>query len=387
MTSQAEGESECAVIIATIMRERGETGVQTHFNEVRPLLQARGVRVRLVTPFQYRRALAYPVFALRRLIGLFSTSLGVWWYRHWHERFLRGALERACREYPAATIYAQCPVSAGSALRVRRSREAPVALAVHFNRSQADEWAERGAIAVDGRLFRAIRAFEAETIPSVDRLIYVSSFMRDDLAKQIPAVAEIPSYTISNFIREPEDTADSVAFRADVVAIGTIEPRKNQRFLIDVVASARTLGHCVTLDVIGDGEDRVELERYAHELDLDQQVTFRGFVPDAASELPRYRAFAHAARMENKAFALIEALSQGRPLFAAPVGGIPEVFSDGVEGRYWDLDDPDEAAARLVEVLTNEATYTRMSSAARKRFRSTFSADVLGAEVVDALCR
>lgn len=39
--------------------------------------------------------------------------------------------------------------------------------------------------------------------------------------------------------------------------------------------------------------------------------------------------------MENTPIALIEALSCGLPILAAPVGGIPEVFRDGVEGYYW----------------------------------------------------
>jgi glycosyltransferase involved in cell wall biosynthesis len=89
--------------------------------------------------------------------------------------------------------------------------------------------------------------------------------------------------------------------------------------------------------------------------------------------------------MENMPIALIEALSCGVPILAAPVGGVPEVFRDGVEGRYWSLDNPAESAATMVSLLENPAALRTMAAAARARFKAEFDEGAIGARLVEFL--
>ena len=72
------------VIVATLLAERGETGVQSHFNAFRRYLNEKGGEVDVVTPFRAPAVLVYPIFGLRKVIDLVSGGLSVWWYRHWH---------------------------------------------------------------------------------------------------------------------------------------------------------------------------------------------------------------------------------------------------------------------------------------------------------------
>ena len=82
------------IVVATILRPNGETGVQTYFNEVISGFTSLGVPISLHTPFDYTSTAVFPVFALRKLIDPLSGSLGVWWYRHWNHAFLREVLKR-----------------------------------------------------------------------------------------------------------------------------------------------------------------------------------------------------------------------------------------------------------------------------------------------------
>ena len=63
---------------------------------------------------------------------------------------------------------------------------------------------------------------------------------------------------------------------------------------------------------------------------------------------------------------------------AADVGGISELCDDGVEGRFWPLDDPARAAAILLDLLGNEPARLQAGRAASKRFQRDFDADVVG---------
>jgi glycosyltransferase involved in cell wall biosynthesis len=79
-------------------------------------------------------------------------------------------------------------------------------------------------------------------------------------------------------------------------------------------------------------------------------------------------------------------MNAGLPVAAAPVGGIPEIVRDGVEGFYWSLDDVDAGADRLVMVLENEDRRRAMAAAARERSGTTFTAEHVAPGLIEFLC-
>jgi hypothetical protein len=138
------------IIIATILRERGGTGVQSHFNTFRSFLQRVRREVCVITPFRLSPLLVYPIFGVRKIIDPFSGVASVRWYRYWHYLLLKLALRRELADGQPAMIYAQCPLSAKAALEVRDPRRHQVVLVAHFNISQAYEWAEKGKLKPGG---------------------------------------------------------------------------------------------------------------------------------------------------------------------------------------------------------------------------------------------
>jgi glycosyltransferase involved in cell wall biosynthesis len=114
------------------------------------------------------------------------------------------------------------------------------------------------------------------------------------------------------------------------------------------------------------------------QLGVADQVVFLGYVSGASRLLPGHRAYVHAARMESFGIVIVEAMSCGLPVFAPPVGGIPEVFDDGAEGALWPLDNARICAEKLIAVLEDQGTWLAMSHAARQRYLSRFSPNVLG---------
>ena len=111
------------LIIATMLREDGITGVHTHVRQLREYLGRLKVDARVVTPFSWNRTLT-PVFGLRLAVKRFSRAAGVVWYRYWHELFLYHALRRRLAELDECVIYAQEPLAARAALRARRGQPA-----------------------------------------------------------------------------------------------------------------------------------------------------------------------------------------------------------------------------------------------------------------------
>ena len=188
------------LIIASIHREQGITGVHTHIRQLRRYLQECGTAASLITPFSWGGPLTVPVFGFRLALERCSGAASVAWFRHWHEVFLRNALRRRLAEVGDCVVYAQGPLAARAALQARRGPHQRVIMAVHFRISQADEWADKRQIKPGGRVFRAIRDDERETIPHVDGLVYVSRWGQNALLSWLPEAAAVPSTVIGNFV-------------------------------------------------------------------------------------------------------------------------------------------------------------------------------------------
>jgi len=369
------------LVIATILRGDGVTGVDTHIRQVRRYLDECGAANTLVTPFSWGGPLAYPVFGFRRLVlERCSRPASVAWYLYWHEVFLRNALRRRLAEVGDCVVYTHDPLAARAAMRVRRGPHQRVVMAVHLRISLADEWADKKEIRRGGTVYRAIRQLEREVIPRVDGLVYVSRWAREALVGWLPEAGAVPYAVIGNFVA-PLPAEPGQEPLGDLVTIGNLDLVKNHRFLLEVLAEATRAGRSYTLDVFGEGPCRKDLVTQARSLGLEERVRFRGFRADVRDFLPRYRAYVHASYSESSSLAIMEAMAAGLPIVAASTGPIAELCDDGVEGRFWPLDDPAQAAAILTDLLDSEPARLKAARAASERFHRDFDADVVGPEL------
>lgn len=362
------------VVIATLMRREGATGVQSHVRAVGDHARATGTPLSIVTPFEARSPLLAPAFAVRAPLRRLSRPAAVWWYRAGHAHYLRQALAARLKDHPDAVIYAQCPVSAAVALEVRT--EQPVVMAAHFNVSQADEWAEKGELRAGGDLFDSIRALEARTLPRLEGIVYVSADSRRRVEERLPDVASVRSAVIPNPvpIRSSSDTGSP---SRDVVSVGSLEPRKNHSYLLDVVAEAARAGRRYTLTLVGDGPERSALAERATRLGIGDLLRFTGHLDDVGPTLADHRVYAHTATMESFGIALVEAMGVGLPVLTGRVGGIPEIVRSDVDGQFWPLDDAPAAARMLNALMADPERRNALGRAASARARE-YAPETLG---------
>lgn len=360
-------------------------GIQKHYTVFAAEARKCGHTVDVLTPFHTPKLLWLVLLGIgKALVGL-SKPLHAWWYEYTRLHLLKRALAGHVSSHAPSIIYAQDPVSAEAALHLKaRGYPVEVVSAVHFNLSTADEWVGKGYLKRGGWLYRRMLVRDARVLPRLDRLVFVSHFMEQQVRRRLPHAAHVPSRVVPNFVPAPAVTSDAPT-RAELISIGTLEPRKNQGFLLDVLACAHARGHRYRLTLAGDGPARGELQAKAKALRLDAFVTFLGTLPDAAAALGQHLVYVHAARMENLPLVLIEALAAGRPAFAAPVGGVPEVFRHGAEGFYWSLDDPGGAAEALIAVLEDKTLYDNLAAAARMRHARHFSVGAVQDELLAAV--
>lgn len=372
------------IIFAMLLAHDGETGVHTHVHLFSSWLKKNGYPNSVVTPFDAPKAFYYPVFALRKFLSPFNRPLSVWWYRKWHQFFLQYVLKRRLKSGVPFVVYAQCPLSAQAALDVRISSHQQVVLVTHFNISQADEWADKGDIPLSGVLYNSIRQTEKLIFRRIDRLVFVSNFMRESLFSTSPELKNIRSEVIPNFTLKPGQGHFKEKKR-DLITIGTLEPRKNHRYALEILAAARKLGYRLTLTIVGRGPMRRELENIAQSLGVCEYVIFTGYIPNAAEMIAAHRAYLHVAKMESFGIVLIEAMSSGVPVFAPMAGGMTELFSDDREGRFIPVDDSELAAKRILEWMSSEDLLEQAGERALATFHRHYTIDIVAPKLVKYL--
>jgi glycosyltransferase involved in cell wall biosynthesis len=117
-----------------------------------------------------------------------------------------------------------------------------------------------------------------------------------------------------------------------ITYIGRLVKVKGVDLLIQAVAK-NAEERSVVLDVVGDGEERMNLEKLAEKLGLAEKVQFHGRQSDVTKFLKKSDIFVYpSVWQEVFGISIVEAMAHGLPCIANNVGGIPEIIEDGKNG-------------------------------------------------------
>lgn len=129
--------------------------------------------------------------------------------------------------------------------------------------------------------------------------------------------------------------------------------------------------------VIGDGPERVRLEKLAADLGVSDRVTFMGARPN--DQMPGLLSSADLAvfpsLMEATSVAALEAMACAVPVAASRVGGLPEIVDTSV-GALFEPADPASLARTVVE-LARSGQLSALGASARERVVAQWSNDRL----------
>jgi glycosyltransferase involved in cell wall biosynthesis len=201
---------------------------------------------------------------------------------------------------------------------------------------------------------------------------------RPDLAHRMVTIPNgVPLGDLAPLPKEPR-----------LLAIGRLMEQKGFDRLLRALPAVVAAHPQVSLEVIGEGPDRPQLEGLAEELGLQERVQFHGFVE--RSRVPEFLARAGLvvapSRFEGLPYALLEAAAAGRPIVATRVGGIEQVVADGqtgilVEGEAVDRQ-PAELGVAIATLLADPERARSLGAAGRERVVQHFSLERCAAAYV-----
>jgi N-acetyl-alpha-D-glucosaminyl L-malate synthase BshA len=183
----------------------------------------------------------------------------------------------------------------------------------------------------------------------------------------------IPNFVNCNIYRPAPEKRPS---RKRLMHISNFRPVKRSADCVRILAAVRR-SLDAELWMVGDGPDRSQCEELAYQLGIQDQVQFLGKQDHVERLFPQAHVLLMPSELEAFGLAALEAQACGVPPVATNCGGVPELINDGVDGFLAPVGDIEEQASAVVKLLSSEAFYQQISTAARHNAESRFCASMI----------
>ena len=156
------------------------------------------------------------------------------------------------------------------------------------------------------------------------------------------------------------------------LSVGTLEPRKNLRLLLQALAKLKAEQSSVLPLVVAGGRGWLmdDLEHTLSELGLTDDTILAGYVDDKVLRwlYANCRAFCYPTRFEGFGLPVLEAMSLGAPVIASRATSVPEVVADA--GLLVNPDDAVELAQTIRQLDEDEDLRQTLSRRGLERARA-----------------
>lgn len=222
---------------------------------------------------------------------------------------------------------------------------------VHTVHNVAEEEAEgRLQKIINGTYFRLGWSTPVALSPKVQDSI-VSFYGRKK--KSVPVIYN--GIDLSRCI--PKEDYDAENLR--LIHIGRFNHQKNHKGLLEAFSLLAQTNPDCCLDLLGDGELRPEMERYAEELGIGDKVRFLGNQQNVYPYLHESDIFVLPSHFEGMPMTIIEAMGTGLPVVATEVGGVPDMFTAEKSGILTG-EAPEDVANALQRLVEDRMLRERM---------------------------
>jgi glycosyltransferase involved in cell wall biosynthesis len=251
-------------------------------------------------------------------------------------------------------------------------------LIVHVHGAQFDVFFKGGS--------PALRSAVQRTLASADLVIALSDTWRGKLTRMAPGarIRVLPNPVLTaDFAPLAEGRPVVPDGGGTVLFMGAFGKRKGIYDLIEAMAAVVREHPDVVFELGGD-QAVDEVERRIEERDLSENVRMLGWVTggEKLAAFARAHVYVLPSYHEGLPIGVLEAMASGLPVVTTPVGGIPEVVKDRVNGFLIAPGDVRALASCILKLLDDDALRRRMSATNVELMRSRHDAELVARTLV-----
>lgn len=162
----------------------------------------------------------------------------------------------------------------------------------------------------------------------------------------------------------------------DHAVLGTVarfDPIKNHTMMLRAFAKVLTQQPKCTLLIVGDGEERSNIEKCINKLGIEKNVILAGYEPKPAEYIALMDIFLLSSLSEGTSMTLLEAMSVGKPCVVTDAGGNPEIIINNENGFVAPNDNSEEFASSINQLIDSPILYSKLSAASKNIFEAKFT--------------
>ena len=163
-----------------------------------------------------------------------------------------------------------------------------------------------------------------------------------------------------------------------ILFAGTIIPRKGYGDLVKAFSQIAEKHFNWKVVFAGNGEIE-KAKRIAKNYGISQQIEFLGWVKGEKKEAVFQKASIYCLASDGEGFPMgvLDAWAYGIPCVVTPVGGIPDIVRDGVNGLIYPVGDIKELASKLDLLISNENLRKSIVKETDKYVNNDFNVSVI----------
>jgi len=226
------------------------------------------------------------------------------------------------------------------------------------------------------------RTAERLAAPLADKIITVSEYdralaLRQGVGDERSVVTihnGMPSLTAP--VRDRRDSSTS-----KIVMTARFEEQKDHGTLLRALSTLVDLDW--TVELVGDGPLRPQVEGMAKDFGLADRVAFLGARNDVPEILNAADIFVLISNWEGLPRSILEAMRAGLPVVASAVGGVPELVDDGRTGFLVERQNDRQVASAIRNLLLEPSLRSAMAMQGRERFEACFTFERMFARTME----
>ena len=204
--------------------------------------------------------------------------------------------------------------------------------------------------------FGTIRTYQLKrSVNKLDKLVVLTNNDKIQWERTHSNIMHIPN---PNPFSNPEL---SNLGNKSVISVGKLDAQKGYDMLVEAWAIVSEKHSDWNLDIFGQGEWEIKLNRRIEELGLVNTIRLRGLTANVQSEYIQSSIYVMSSRYEGLPMVLIEAMSCGLPVVSFDCEyGPSEIISNGIDGFLVESNNIEQLADKICVLIENDTLRKEM---------------------------
>ncbi len=231
-------------------------------------------------------------------------------------------------------------------------------------------------------LFKTV--IEKFYFPRFKNIIFISDYNKKLFPRkpQNEVIIQNPVNAIFLNTKPRSDLNNSIAY------VAKISKLKNIKILIEALNILKAKSIIFNVHVVGDFVEKkykTHVMALISKYDLSKQIKFYGWLNQSQLKPVLFECtyFVLPSKQENVPVSIAESMAMGKVVIASDVGGISEMFQDGVSGLLIDPGNPKLLADKLEYLYANKTKAQEISSNAALEASEKFNSKLIAKKTLD----